>query len=683
MKKLLLLPISIALFAGFFFTTGMKPEIRTSKKAAQSLGEFLYTVPIKKQEATVKAQTEWWHEYLEYPVNIKLLKPLLDKARRGEITVCKPEYPYKELMTKAELSAIMHPLDSFLVLYETDTGLPIEVYQRMKTDMSHEKIISITFHEEWFYNAESFTLNKKVKGILLHAVEDYNDYETAATALFYIPFRTDAKSNAGWQVKGITYDLNLDAVPFDARIYKSTVTLTDAAALSDEKKSAMSIVNSMKAYAKQKKAQVYDTLYPYNRLLGKDELLKRQNLIASANNIRFFEDWSLDPAAMCFEKNVRGIVLTKQELKLFPVTETDSMHYGYYSRCAYFPMNQSAPYTVPVNGNFTLDSFQTTQSFGANVPQGMDHLIPNADTAKLKKLAIVISDRVEKGKIPAYASWMNTNEYAGPWSTERKPMSSLALQPVFERYDTVQAENPETGDLKTSVLVTHINYDDYHGFSFYESWSFDPVKNTFVKSVKSMSLMQFKYSYYGDLRGIAPAFEIDPVPVTDPASIMQPEYLVQRGLFSSCRIDYCDVHGYEDYSGWNIGPSIMEFSGTYLDNIYPSQRYLFVQQVLNRIYAGQLQAYAPGTAGEKLSAEQLRAKIAGLSDSLHVRGDLGTDYALFNALTFEEDWYYNPETNQFYKKVRSITFETAAPDTIDDNYNHIHHQAPVFTIRLN
>ena len=78
---------------------------------------------------------------------------------------------------------------------------------------------------------------------------------------------------------------------------------------------------------------------------------------------------------------------------------------------------------------------------------------------------------------------------------------------------------------------------------------------------------------------------------------------------------------------------------------------------------------------------QLQTKIDSLKDSSFVQMDLPTDYLAFQEIIFVEDWYFNPATGEFYKKVNEIIFVNS--DNFIDPYRiDFEKQDRVFSIKL-
>jgi hypothetical protein len=115
--------------------------------------------------------------------------------------------------------------------------------------------------------------------------------------------------------------------------------------------------------------------------------------------------------------------------------------------------------------------------------------------------------------------------------------------------------------------------------------------------------------------------------------------------------------------------------------MYPSQRHRLIRQVLEPALAGKLTVYDGADTVKALAPAALKAKIDALKDSAFVKGDINTDYTLFNELIFDEDWYYDAVTQQFYKKVNAITFVHRKPDT-DSEKGPVRNAVAVFTVKM-
>ncbi|HEU4718670.1 MAG TPA: hypothetical protein VFU15_12585, partial [Bacteroidia bacterium] len=72
-----------------------------------SLGEFLYTVPLKKSVTPAYAQTQWWHEYMEPSENEAFFGPLLDRIDSGLVDVYSPEFPFDKKISPVDVKTLL------------------------------------------------------------------------------------------------------------------------------------------------------------------------------------------------------------------------------------------------------------------------------------------------------------------------------------------------------------------------------------------------------------------------------------------------------------------------------------------------------------------------------------------------------------------------------------------------
>lgn len=648
---LLLLPLAALLSQSFF------PSPPPEKDPPVSLGEFLYTVHLEKEISDHKAYAQWWHQGMEYPLNHAFFSPLLEGVRNGTITAYRPVYPFSKPLSASEAKAILAPVDT---VYEIDDFTGEELMSTYTELVVPENIHAVVFHETWYYDASTLTLRKTVKGMIL-AVWNYTlSKKEHAGKLLYIPFSSTGERFANANVvnvNGITYDYE----PEDE------VAGTDSVWRMERLSAYKTLVASLKTSAAGKSAALYDSIYPYTRKLDGKEASLRMPSISSANNLRFVESWTMDPVARRFEKTVSGVVFTQSE----------EGTYGWLwdvKRFAFLPLNGVKPVSPFLSGPVRIDSIFYASHFwhpGEVLAEGP----MVADSARMASLAAHIAGQVKRRQAKAYAGFPGWNGYS-PWQAKRTPLNDAVLDGIFTRFDTILVPffTETTEGFREEVVRTDLDYAYFSGFTFYEAWYFDPVAMNFQKEVRAVGLAHFKMN--SDIRRPAFLFTTEMQPA-DPAAIMAPANLVGRHIRSSVAIAPHEVEA----SIGGTGYSSAFYSGAPLRDVYPSQRYRFIQQVLDLAMAGKVAVYDGADTAKILKPAALQAKIHALKDNSFITGDIGTEYTLFNELIFDEDWYYDAAAQQFYKKVNAITFVHRTPDT-GEQYSPVRNAVAVFTVKV-
>ncbi|HTL83370.1 MAG TPA: hypothetical protein VL651_16760 [Bacteroidia bacterium] len=674
------LPVLFLLFFALSFYSGSRhPAIAMGRKAPASihLGEYLYTVPIRKQMGVGPAMTDWWHEYLEYPVNEKLLTPLINGIMNGKIKVYKPSFPFLTPMSKDDIDSVFVFRDSSA--YETwdDNGSGIG-YNKYEIPVVAKKIVSITFDEDWSYDPKALSLTKKVKGMLLHYVMNEREYNTPAKTLCYIPFNGNAVIPAD-NVHALTYDLNLDLVPFDHNIVGAVMGFSDTA-LQRERTGLAQITASLRNSVLNSKRMVCDTIYPNDHPLAPDEITARMNLINSGNNVRFMEDWGMDLSTMTFVKKIHGLELTRLTVR-DTVEEGVDVKRKKIRQCAYFPSDPGQ--LVHMNLDFSVDSFSTLQQFPEKILI-TEYPLNNVKEEALRHFAWTVVNKAKNGAIKTYGCELEpaTDD---PWSSFRHLLSTDQLQYRISIVDSTP--NLKAGSeiaYSYNVSATPMDSTYLRGFRFCESFSYDETTNTFVKNVRTIGLLESAaFAVHPQEYGIACMFDFDPVAVKDPSQIMQPQFLVASDIQSTYRMNENEIGGYSDYGSEDVGGYLVDYSGSVENTVLPSQRYAFFNSIINQIDSGKLKAYDPANDGKAMTADEVHTRVRSIVENYSGGSDeLRFDYTAFNEITFTEDWYYDPATNSFYKKVKSATFVHRS-DQNGNEFENVWGRQEGFTVKFN
>jgi hypothetical protein len=415
-----------------------------------------------------------------------------------------------------------------------------------------------------------------------------------------------------------------------------------------------------------KKLVFYDTIYPYNKPVDKKIAKARLPEFQSANAIRFFEDWNVDLNKMTFTKTVHGIVLEKQKEYDVLMGDWGKAKFVSFSRLSFLPLNGYVPAPIPISDQAVIPNFIYRENFFTNPLVSRDQTI-FTDSAKLMTMCIGICNLVQTRKLSPY--YFADGAFTG---AQKIPFSIRDIDSTFSNvHENVSRE--VLFDYNT-FYETPFYYPKTGGLGFNEKWIYNPAKNDFEKQIQSIAYLSTQYVGNQESNFMLPLFFIDPPPIKDTAAIMKPEFLVAKNIQSPVMIDHTREVDEDDRRYY---PQAFKNESV----IDPSVRYAFVQEIINHALSGQLIVYDGVKTETALTPIRLRTKIDSLKDSAFVPIDLPTDYLLFQEIVFVEDWYFNPGTGEFYKKVHEIIFVNS--DNFVDPYRiDFEKQKRVFCVKL-
>ncbi len=87
-----------------------------------------------------------------------------------------------------------------------------------------------------------------------------------------------------------------------------------------------------------------------------------------------------------------------------------------------------------------------------------------------------------------------------------RPLTKETYKELFHRVDTIGIENPETGEIKNTVVVNDIDRGSIIKIRFVEEWTLDTKTFKFYKKVLAISPMSEVTDGQGELRGYMPLF---------------------------------------------------------------------------------------------------------------------------------------------------------------------------------
>src|SRR6202008_1976821 len=154
----------------------------------------------------------------------------------------------------------------------------------------------LTFAEEWEYDRTTFKLEKKIKSVCLNR-KDYDKGISIET--LFLPFNREklpASPADDISAVNITTDFKIPG-----GYYK------ELADFSFFRKKMIADIQS-------KNILLYDTLYPFNKLMDQSNRSGLLEKMGTATSFQFLEDWKMNAVTQTFEKTVKGILFIKDSL---------------------------------------------------------------------------------------------------------------------------------------------------------------------------------------------------------------------------------------------------------------------------------------------------------------------------------------------------------------------------------
>lgn len=668
MKKLIIPFALVAVFVLQSFESSPEEKVLA---VPVSIGEVVYTVPLRKKIPLETLRQEWFHEYIDGLANDSLFKPLFEKVRDKSLNVYMPEYPFRE---KMNADSAIRKID-VPVAYQTEDPYTGEVLDIPGLETKYpSSIVAVVFHEEWMYDASTLSLKKVVLGIIpvLDYGYDYIDgmYHVIVKPSFYIPFPGTTVQKSDFKLNEITYDLQNDSVGLAD--YLSSYRCISQASTKSPNSSVITseLITSLKKQCAVKTSALFSSTYPFSTPFGKKEKPLVIAAIDSAHLLRFHETWSADFTSMTFTKEVRGVLLGNE----FGQAETYDV-YPFYKMpskyVAYLPLNGNRPAAPTVTRPVYIENFAAGASY-QHMAWVEYPLLVAQDSIALANIAETLAINGRTGVFPIYdkhAHWL----FDDPLDKRRVPLTAKDIDNLFYTRDSVFVEDEFLGH--DEVLIREQDPTEYAGFTYFESWYFDPGKMIFTKRIKSIGLLRYVISDYGEVRGLESIFVYD----NAKDSIYQPKYLVGKNILSPVLLNWNEQH----YDENEIGRPILYYGGNYEENITNENRYLIVQQVINSVLSGKTIAWSTTKPVRPLTVAQFRILLDTASARSGMQPAVGREYCVFNELTFDEDWYHNPATGQFYKHVNAITFGYQPYHSANPETGEIMPDPVYFTVKVN
>ncbi len=278
-------------------------------------------------------------------------------------------------------------------------------------------------------------------------------------------------------------------------------------------------------------------------------------------------------------------------------------------------------------------------------------------------------------EVKSYAPFLPDRTY-NPFIHDIVEFDKQQVRDLFYRVDSVDVEDPGTGNFYVKALEHEYRHDLNCGLRFFENWTFNFKKQSFSKQTLFVGMdrymldddlwkRNFRFIYFYKC------------PVTTPAEAKSAEYLHRASIYSGSPLTYNEFH----YDETDNGQKVVSYFDNWHENIDPSKRYALIQPVIDQVRAGTMKAFAPGQTTGAMSVGQFNQMLKGVASKSGLQEKPGMEFALFNHVFFEEQWYYNRVNGQIYKEVSAITFAHSNIEE-SDTYNYNKVIQSYFTIQL-
>lgn len=645
----ILFPIIFAVFAVSAAFNSVAHSVNGKDKplpAPKSLGQFIYQVQLDKEKAPILVSTGWFDEFIEPDVNDSLFGALFRKVRTKELKLYEPYYPFNvSLDPESAINRIRESDTTFIE--DIETGELLEVAVIDETDP--EEVVSVIFDEEWFFDASTLTLTKKVKGIIpvINVVNNYGEV-VGAKGLFYVPFNEGDIKHRDFHVDEISFDYSTDTAFINHDYYSVSVD-EDSVLWAKQDVGEALVMTAAKSYCHGKKAVFNYPGFPYNKPVDAEDRKPMLPLIDSATIMRFSEDWTADLNAMIFQKRVHGIILADEKKFFFFGDESADPYFMMHH--VFIPLNgysyQSSPAPVYIDRITYAANYQANPFFRYPV-------YVTRDSAALAAMLNSMCSLAKTGKISVYGDRATSYSFFHAW--DRSAMQEYTpsfVDGIFAYREQVYIEDPDNPDIGPQWVRYEYNPDHFCGFTFLERWKYDPAAISFDKEIFAIGCSRFVMD--GDIQftsHVAVPFGYYPAP-PNKDSIVQPKYLVAKNVLTPVQVNWNEFYATENSEGM-----IFDYYVNETQNIQPSKRYAMVQGIIEQVLAGKMIAWHANDPVKQFTIPEFNSMLDTVTSRNKIYGGRTFAYAAFSELTFDEDWYYNPATGQMYKRVNAITFGT-------------------------
>jgi len=604
-----------------------------------SSAELAYSVILDKDISCDNACSHWWANNLEYRSNEALFGKLIERIKKGEIKVFFPEAPFTKEMSLRDVDLVMFKRDTMQVF---TTGS--DMTEKVISDPREPKNLGyITFYEDWKFDEGTMAFQKKVKGILLKAFQ-HQSYGTGIqqVALFYIPMNDLAnQSEAG-----------LVHIPGLLTTVWPYAELATEKEYSENNVKRELLLRKMAGVAIRKPELLRGTAFPFDAKPDAKEIKNISSRLEAANGMDFLEDWDVDNKGLPgFQKKVKGILFYQETKKMKIVGYGDTLT---RIPIAFLPLNGFLPVPISFEKTCSVSKIATFCQFMKDTSASFNpERIRCTDIEKVTSPGVFLAGSAWKGKMKSYGLQQYDN--SGLWGSGKVPLTNRELDFVFVRTDTIMVVLTPGNPPVDKVLRDTLDLHGISAYTFYESWKFEPTTGRFEKKVQGMGLGYLKEN--GGAKGVGGLLAVDLQPVADPALIVQEQYLVGKDIKMRVPILQLEdnVNPNPEYRSYG---ELTNYEGT-TNYIYPSERFALIQSLLNDVKENKLQAWSPADLKQQhaLTKPEILAALAKFNEAAKdvSAQDFTSEYRAVRELIFIEDWYFNPITTQFYKRVKQVT----------------------------
>jgi hypothetical protein len=507
-------------------------------KAEHKLTDQLaYAMCINNPNAELQKE-EWWNNNLEGSVRFKLLSGLLADVDAGKREVFTRDYPYyKELdadLIKANSVALgpwIEEIDDYgEPMWDEMTGDLLMI--RDTSEITFASFDSLTFIEDWYFDAENLTFDKHVHGFIP---------QNAEATMYLIPLNGDVNTYS--KFKDVQVDKILSEVNFgtygeegtkerltqDRNYNKQHVAEADTNALWKNLGSLFSKVKSgdITTFAANGPSGVdadLNTEYPYKDIpkelfnlvelvpeydehgepmydleTGEEVLIEIITPIEAIDvrGLYFNEQWNYDAAKNQFTKTIAGY---SPQIERFD----ESGNFRGYQPMFYMEPTGATPsltdakhligkniqYNVPIRTASEGGSWKS----GQDIFQSMDYgnwWYENMEPSKRKTLLQELLIRAGKGEIEVFENFGAAKKMKK--ADVLKKMKEVVYELVTDDDATDSPHyDPETGGpavLVETASSNNYHYTDMHYIRFHENWYMNPETFQMHKQVVGITLM--------------------------------------------------------------------------------------------------------------------------------------------------------------------------------------------------
>jgi len=660
-------PLLFILFAVTAAFSTADRSVTATGEVPVSLGEFLYTVTLNKDMPIEDAQYHWFHEYLEPGVNDSVFEPMLDLIKRSLITVYEPSYPFQKIMKKQDAVDLFISKDS--IMTEDPYNPDIVVFDVVQSEHHANEIVSVTFHEQWEYDPVRFTLNKTVLGIIPNMKRYDNMGLSYVKATCYIPVNNQPSVFPCVNVNGITSDFVADGSEHSDR-YNDDSIATDPTITGYQAKITTRILGDIQSRTNDKGFVLFEPEFPFTQKVDKKIKADKLAKLSKSNMLTFYEDWEINPRQRVFRKKVKGVMPQSEN-----VIKSDNGNFKwFYENSVLVPFNSFIPQQM--NSEVCVIDRMSFDVLYKNVDyQLCPKEISPEDSAFIDTVALDIREHVKGMELKSFGPTY-PGAWCDPFSQAYVELNKQQVRDLFYRTDTVQVENREDGTFNLKAVEFEYGHDYDCGLRFFENWTFNFKKQSFSK--QTLYVGMDRYVAEDDLWHRSFRFTcFYQCQLTDPADIKTAKPLYRSTVYSGCLLNYNEFN----YNENDNGDKVVSYYDNWHGNIDPSKRYSLIQPVIEQVRAGSMTAIKPGQGANAFTVTEFNQMMKDVAAKAGVTYRSGMEFALFNEIFFEEQWYYNRVNGQFYKEVTAITFGRCDRDTGDPDYMSQITQ-PYFTIRL-